>query len=278
LTGEVRRCRPLLGTYVEIAASGAAAGQLGDAVQGAFGEIERIERLMSAHDPDSELSRVNRDAARTGVSVSDDTFAVLERAHALAVESRGAFDYTVAPALARFGFLPARLALHSEGNYEDVRLLSGKRVRFARPLAIDLGGIAKGFAVDAAIDHLRGRGVASAIVNAGGDLRVYGGGATVVHLRHPSDPQSIGSSVSILDEALATSSPCFTEKARGDRRVSHLIDPRDGSARTGSISVSVRAAECWRADALTKVVLNAAAQLAETVLARHDAWAFVMSA
>lgn len=262
---------------MEITAAGADDARLVDAVRAAFAVVEGVQGRMSAHDPRSEVSRLNREAAAGPVTVSADTFAVLRRAHELAVESRGAFDYTVAPTLARWGFLPEPLAIDDPGGFRHVRLLRGNRVRFLRPLAIDLGGIAKGFAVDAAVDVLRGRGVDAGTVNAGGDLRVFGARPAVVHLRHPSRPQACARSLRLSNAALATSSPCFTETARHGRRVSHLVDPRNGSAVTGGISVSVRAADCWRADALTKVVLNSPA-LAASLLARHGAEAFVMTA
>jgi thiamine biosynthesis lipoprotein len=148
-------------------------------------------------------------------------------------------------------------------------------VCFLQPLALDLGGIAKGFAVDAAIQVLQRRGAVSAIVNTGGDLRVFGACPAVVHLRHPSAPQVLARRLELSGGALATSSPCFTERRWHGRPVSHLVNPRNSAAVTGSIAVSVRAAECWLADALTKVVLNAP-ETAEAVLRRHGA-GFVLS-
>src|SRR5207302_5110801 len=110
--------------------------------------IERIQMLMSAHDPASELSLLNREAACRTVTVSEEMFAVLRRADRLAAESNGAFDYTIAPVLARWGFLPAALKRKRPGNWRQVLLLPGRKVHFVQPLALDLGGIAKGFAVD----------------------------------------------------------------------------------------------------------------------------------
>jgi FAD:protein FMN transferase len=274
---EIRRCRPLLGTFVEIMASGPAERQLHHLVNAAFAAVERIQRLMSAHDPGSELSRVNSEAASGPVAVSRDTFSVLRRAHALASESGGAFDYTVAPTLARWGMLPASLGRDNPGGWRDVGLLRQRQVRFLRPLALDLGGIAKGFAVDRALGVLRAGGVTAALVNAGGDLRAFGRQPHLVHLRHPCLPQSFAGAIDLREAALATSSPCFTERPWHGRRVSHLVDPLRHTAITGGVSVSVRAAECWLADALTKIVLNAPV-LAERVLARHNAEAFLFTA
>jgi len=274
---EVRRCRPLLGTFVEITAIGSDETALHRVAHQAFAEIKRIQDLMSVHDPESELSLLNLEAENRPVTVSRETFEVLRCASWLAVESKGAFDFTVAPILARWGILPEVLQRENPGNWRNVLLLRGRQVRFLRPLALDLGGIAKGFAVDKAIETLRRGGVMSAVVNAGGDLRVFGAPSFTVHLRHPSCPQILARTIAVQEAALATSSPCFTERRWGGRRVSHLVNPLRRSAVIGVVSVTVRARQCWLADALTKVVLNAP-QLAQQLLAKYEAEAFMFTA
>lgn len=291
LNSEVRRCRPLLGTFVEIAARGSAGLRLGAdnidepdwnpalqvAIDRAFTAIERVQQLMSVHDPESELARVNAGAFLRPVKVSDDTFTVLERGLDLARASAGAFDFTIAPTLASWGLLPAHLRRRTQGNWRDFVLQSGNRVRFARPLAIDLGGIAKGFAVDAAIDSLRASNVVSASVNAGGDLRVFGPDESRIHLRHPVTAQPVAQTIALRNAALATSSPCFTRRQWRGRTVSHLVDPVKRRAIAQNVSVSIRASECWLADALTKVVLNASTTTATRLLEAHHAEAFILA-
>ena len=274
---EARRCRPLLGTFVENTASGLPEEKLQHAFNAAFAAVERIQRLMSAHDAESELSLLNRDAARHAVTVSAETFAVLRLADRLASESAGAFDYTIAPTLVRWGYRSGSLQRREPHGFRFVALRRGRQVRFLRPLALDLGGIAKGYAVDAAIETLATFGVTAALVNAGGDLRVFGPQPSTIHLRHPAAPQTFAHAIQLQQGALATSSPCFTEKDWCDRRVSHLVNPlRPDAAVTGGVSVSVRARECWLADALTKVVLNAPRR-AETLLRKYDAEAFMLT-
>ncbi|HZI32278.1 MAG TPA: FAD:protein FMN transferase [Candidatus Binatia bacterium] len=273
---EIRRCRPLLGTFVEITATGADECRLQSAVNAAFAAVENIQKLMSVHDADSELSQLNREAASHPVTVSRETFDVLRRADKLAAASDGAFDYTIAPLLARWGILPAPLKRKKFGSWRDVLLLRGRKVYFLQPLALDLGGIAKGFAVDKAIETLRKHGVGIAVVNAGGDLRVLGKEPSWIHLRHPACPQLFADKIQLSNAALATSSPCFTERNWRGRRVSHLVDSARRIAVAGAVSVTVRAQECWLADALTKVVLNAP-DLARKLLAKHHAEAFVMN-
>jgi FAD:protein FMN transferase len=273
----VRRCRPLLGTFVEITASGLDGAALASAVDAAFAAIERIQDLLSAYDPASELSLLNCEAAAHAVSVSLETFAVLRLAHRMATESGGAFDYTIAPTLAEWGLRPANLYRRNPGNWRHVRLLPGRNVLFLRPLTLDLGGIAKGFAVDAAIEVLRRHAVESAVVNAGGDLRVFGPQPTAIHLRHPAQPQTFAHTINLQHCAVATSSPCFTECTWHGQRVSHLVNSLQTTAITGQVSATVRARECWLADALTKVVLNAPRR-AEKLLAQYEAEAFMLTA
>jgi thiamine biosynthesis lipoprotein len=273
---EVQRCRPLLGTFVEITASGADAAVLPRAVHIAFGAVERVQRLMSAQDPQSELSRLNGEAARREVPVSTETFAILERGLALAAESDGAFDFTIAPLLAGWGLLPDALRRPGRGDWRDVRLLARHRVFFARPLAIDLGGIAKGFAVDLAVKVLRDNGAISGVVNAGGDLRAFGADARRVHLRHPGSGAVLSRCIELRNGALATSSPCFNQVRCRGRTFSHLVNPHTKQTITGARGVTVRAAECWLADALTKVVLVDPAR-ALRVLAQHQAEAFLLA-
>jgi thiamine biosynthesis lipoprotein len=274
---EIRRCRPLLGTFVEIIAFGMEEAKSRTAINAAFAAVEKIQTLMSAHDPASELSLLNREAASRSVSVSAQTFEVLGRAGKLARESGGAFDITVAPTLAEWGLLPANLRRQDQGSWRDVLLLRGRQVCFRRPLALDLGGIAKGFAVDRAIESLQAHGVKAACVNAGGDLRVFGELPSTIHLRHPARPQRFTRTITLRESALATSSPCFTERRWQKQRVSHLVNPLSHQAITGAVSVTVCAGECWLADALTKVVLNAPSR-AQELLAKYEAEAFVLTA
>src|SRR5690349_1263313 len=102
----VRRARPLLGTLVEISAAGVDERALVTAIGSAFSAVEKIQALMSYHDPFSELSRLNAAAHHEPTEVSAWTFAVLRTAQRLAAESDGVFDVTIAPRLASWGYLP----------------------------------------------------------------------------------------------------------------------------------------------------------------------------
>jgi len=280
---DVRRARPLLGTVVEIRAAGSNP-QLPRhaAVDAAFAVIERVQRLMSYHDPASDVSRLNRNAAAAAQLVDADTYAVIESALRLAELSDGAFDPCIGARLEQWGYLPAsaagsrpRCALG--GSWRDVELLGRRRVRFMRPVRLDLGGIAKGYAVDRAVQALQAAGMDEIVVNAGGDLRVAGAGAHTIRLRHPRAPHLSAAALTLKSAALATSAAYFSRRQLLDGEISALLDPRSSQPYLGRDCVSVRAADCMSADALTKVVLFAPPELAERVLATCGAQAFVQS-
>jgi thiamine biosynthesis lipoprotein len=256
-TIEVRRARPLLGTLVEIAARGGPREQIMTAIDRAFAAIECVHRLMSFHEADSDVSCINRRAHRVPVQVHPWTWRVLREALRLSRATRGAFDVTVADRLVRWGYLPratAQTASARSGDWRDVRLLAGHRVRLARPVLIDLGGIAKGFAVDRAVAALRNHGSASGLVNAGGDLRAFGALAHVVYLRHPASPGKLLPAFELVSGALATSADYFARRSWRGEAVAP-ITLRNRRTRATSASVTVEARTCMLADALTKICL-----------------------
>ena len=176
--------RPAMGTLVHVSASGPDATAAQRAVDAALATVERIERLMSFHDPGSELSRLNREAGRTPQTVHPWTWSVLRRALRVAEASDGLFDITVAPLLVREGLLPGTVDASLEcGKWQHIVLMPDRKVFLARPMLLDLGGIAKGFAVDRAIHELRREGCTQGTVNAGGDLRRFGPIPQPIHLR-----------------------------------------------------------------------------------------------
>ena len=230
---------------------------------------------MSFHDPTSELSRLNGDADRHEAFVSDETFAVLTLASEMFHASAGAFDVTIAPELVAWGYLPRLRSGSRHGTMADVELGPGRRVRFTRKLLIDLGGIAKGYAVDRAVDALREAGVSQGIVNAGGDLRVFGPHSALVHVRHPRTPHACVQLARVRESALATSALYFSRRRVRGRLVSPIVDHRGRVPCLETASVSVVAPTCAVADALTKVVLVRDAD-SSSVLQRFSASAIAL--
>lgn len=264
----IRRARPLLGTFVEITAWGLEETALRSAIDRAFHTIERLQSRLSVHDAASEVSRLNREANARPVRVSGDTWRVLRAAVRLSRQSGGAFDVTATRARA------SRRHCFLAGSFHDIKFLAARRVRFARPLRIDLGGIAKGYCVDRAVAELRRCGARAGLVNAGGDLRVFGERTFALHLRHPADPSQLVPWNRIRDAAVATSASYAT----GRRRCAgFVVDGRSGVRIGPGISVTVRASSALVADALTKVIAATGAQAAP-ILARYGAHAWVFTA
>lgn len=280
--GTLRRAQPWLGTLVGIEASGLPTAPLSRAVERAFAAVARVHNAMSFHDPDSELSHLNRRAHTGPVPVSGHLRRVLGAACRLSALTDGVFDVTVAPMLIRWRYLPRPASLpDARGSWRDIRLHADGTVAFARPLSIDLGGIAKGYAVDQAIAVLRRAGVPQACVNAGGDLRFYGREPRQIGVREPMrDPRQPGRLrllAPLLEGALATSCVADTRQQRAGGWCSPLIDPRSGQAFARADSITVLARSCLYADALTKpVALDPVA--CEPVLRRLRAQALVVPA
>ena len=247
-----RRARPLLGTFVEIEVSGAAGARMAAAVEAAFGAIADVHRLMSFHEADSDVSRLNREAALRPTAVHAWTFRVLEVAADLNRRSNGSFDIALAPVLQRLGLLPqtardrrtgALFAADSgAGSRDAIELLDEHAVRFHRAdVAIDLGGIAKGFAVDRAVEVLRRFDIPCGIVNAGGDLATFGTNPHRIDIRSPRNPGRIICSVDVANQALASSARRFDPFQAEDTASSAVIDPASLRPAHAVDGVSVRA-------------------------------------
>lgn len=262
------RARPLLGTLVEMAAPASPA-----AFERAFAAVEKVQLLMSYHDPASELSQLNRRAFREPVAVSPWTHDVLRSALEFAEQSGGAFDPTVAARLTALRFLPPTPGsprADGRASWRDVDLLPRRRIRFRRALRLDLGGIAKGFAVDRAVDILRTSGCEEALVNAGGDLRAFGPRPWAVAIRHPAAPGLAACEFPLHEAALATSAGYFSLRRHAGRQVTALVDGRTRQPLDPRRSVSVTAPSALLADALTKVVFSLGAAAAP-LLAQYAA-------
>jgi thiamine biosynthesis lipoprotein len=292
---DLRRARPLLGTVVEIAVGADDRARGHAAIDAAFAAVEQVHRLMCFHEADSDVSRLNREADHAPVAVHPWTFEVLAAAVEFRSVSAGLFDVTIAPHLQARGLLPRSFHRHAraypghlrrgancnrmfvrhdvdarnksghDGRVSDaISLGPGCTVRFSSSdIRIDLGGIAKGFAVDRAAEVLRSRGIVRGLVNAGGDLSAFGA-AHAVDLRDPRNAAALLGRIAVSDEAVASSASTMPGAAP-----SLIVDPRTGSA-SAALGATVLAPDCLTADALTKLVVLLGRDAAP-VLARYGA-------
>jgi thiamine biosynthesis lipoprotein len=241
------RCKPLLGTYVEISADA------DDAIDQAFLAIQLIQDLMGFHNPKSEISKINARAHLESIEVHDWTFQVLRAAQDLCESTNGMFDCGVGGKLVDSGLLPK----HSEhvgipcSSIMDLKLTEPNLVSSKTPLTLDLGGIAKGFAVDKAVEALQECGVASGHVNAGGDLRVFGNTSQEIQVRNPSNPSELISLGSLENGAIASSGLYYCDNSKLNQ--GHIVNPQTMEQIEFTESYTVIAPECIYADALTKV-------------------------
>ncbi len=260
-----RRAQPWLGTLVEVTLADA----LGDAAtacafDAAFTAVAEVHRLMSYHDAASDVAQINRMAVGSVIRVDAHTANVIRMALHLNAVTDGLFDIGCASKLVEWGYLPGsteKIAETSSGNAAHLISLhidDAGNVRKIAPVPIDLGGIAKGYAVDTAINALQALGVASACVNAGGDLRVFGENAYPVMIRDPRAPTQIAARIELKNAALATSGSYFSQKTVLGHKRSALVNCESGNALVDSVSATVQAADCMTADALTKLVLLSA--------------------
>jgi thiamine biosynthesis lipoprotein len=272
----IRRAQPWLGTLVDISVEGTSSQ---DAVTAAFAEIARLHGLMSFHDGASDIARINRALPGDVVRVDAATWHVLRLAGEIADLSGGAFDIACAPWLVDRRMLPSPApaqARPSARTSAAVFALGDEGDVCKRAAGwIDVGGIAKGYVVDAAVAVLEAAGVPGGCVNAGGDLRAFGTMQVPVAVRAPGAPGQAARHIMLCGAALATSGSYFSAREYRGGMVSALLDARDGHPLVSTASASVRAGRCAVADALTKVVL-ATGDCAHPALAALGATAFLI--
>ncbi len=247
------RCQALLGTFVEISTD----QDDSRAVNKAFAAVKQVQNLMGFHNPLSELSQINRWAHQVSLELHPWTAQILKVAQEIHKQSNGLFNCGIGHRLVVAGLLPRHIDLsrHKFGGIEDIYFLDSQLISSAKPLCLDLGGIAKGFAVDKAVESLISSGIKSGCVNAGGDLRVFGDIPKAVQIRNPSLPNQLIDIGSLQNGAIATSGLYFANR---DQQQSHIINPlaqKESEVHMDfSGSYSILAHECVYADALTKVL------------------------
>ena len=229
-------------------------------------EMHRIDRAMSPFKPQSELSRINGEAAKAPLPVSEEMFGLLERSVEFSILSDGAFDITFASVGRMFDYRnrvkPTDEQIASalpDFDYRHIRLERERRtVRFARSgVQIDLGGIAKGHAVDNCVALLKERGVKEALVVAGGDSRVIGdrrGRPWMIGIRDPRREDSMVAMMPLVDAAISTSGDYERYFEADGVRHHHILDPRTGTSATGARSVTIIGPDATTTEGVSKSV------------------------
>jgi len=264
----VRQSRLLMGTLCEVQVYHDDQAAALAAATAALDAMERVDELLSNYKPGSELSAMNREAAREPFHASTELFDFVNRCANYHRATEGAFDPTVGPLVRVWGFLTTHPARPSDAAIANAKAQSGfEKVTIdasARTIAyrtggveIDPGGIGKGYAVDQAVDVLRRRGIRSALVSAGGSTMFAIGSppgrpAWNLAVKNPNDPAKPFSFVSVRDASLSTSGVSERAVQAGGHRYAHVFDPRTGEPVEHMCQVTIVAPTGTASDALTK--------------------------
>ncbi len=275
----VERARYLMGTLCTAVVAHEDSGRASVALAEALDEIDRLEGVMSLWRDDSELARLNRSAASGPVACSADLAAVLDSALIMARLTHGAFDPTIAPLMDAWdmrgkGRVPGAAALASARERVGwpglVRDVDSRTIRFARSgMAVDLGGIGKGYALDRAAATLVRLGVRRALINLGGEVMTVGAGHNVT-VAHPASRMVPVVELGVGTACVSTSGQSERGFTAGGVRHGHVLDPRTGRPAPTTASVTVVCGSATRADALATALLVMGRERAARFLVGHD--------
>ncbi len=261
---QLRRSQLMMGTIIEIVAYGQDQNLLESAISAAFDEIARLEKRLSRYHEDSDVTRLSKSS--TGGEVAPETAAVIALGLDVAKRSQGAFDMTLGRLKAVWGFdkeapsVPDKNAITDalQGIGPQAISLDKNRVTKSSPqLMVDLGGVAKGYAVDQAIRVLKNHGITSGAVNAGGDMYLLGQHPERpwrIGIQHPRKQQGTVATVEIRDKAVVTSGDYERYFEQEGRRYHHIFDPATGMPARLCQSVTIIAESVALGDALATAV------------------------
>ena len=267
--------RLVMGTFARVVVIAADRSTANKCVETAFAEIHKVDELMSDYKSNSEISQVNRDGFKQAVKVSEQTIEVLQRSVYFSKLSDGAFDVTVGPLVDLFRVAGKQGAAPSEEEIDQARSKVGfeklelndlnKTVRFAVDgMRLDLGGIAKGYAVDKAIETAQKAGAIGAMVDIGGDLRCFGAAPQgkdnwLIGLQDPNLDKNTGGRdillrLKLVNAAVATSGDYQQFVLIEGKRYSHIVNRQTGTSAQGLSSVTIITDNATDADALATAV------------------------
>lgn len=232
----------------------------------AMAEVDRIEAAMSTYIPSSQISSVNAGAAKSPVTVTPELYQIIERSLALSALTNGAFDISYDSAGQLYDYRaqkrPVKDALTLALETVDYRLIEldpeNMTIRYRKPgVRMNLGGIAKGYAMESAIKLLEQAGVKHALAVAGGDTRILGdrqGEPWIVGVRDPDDEKGIVTRLALTDEAISTSGDYERFFVEGDVLYHHILTPQTGESVTGVRSATVVGPDAVMTDGLSTSV------------------------
>lgn len=258
-----RDARTIMGTRVEVELWSEDRQLAEKLIAGVMQEMNRIDKSMSTFKADSEISRINTRAGNQWVFPESDLFDLISFSVEMSEQTDGAFDITYA-SVGRYYDYRKKTRPDAEQvsvlldtiNFRNIRLdQKKKRLRFShKDTYIDLGGIAKGYAVDQCIKFLNAAGIKHAIVTAGGDSRILGdrrGRPWFLGIRHPRSDKDVIARMPVVNEAVSTSGDYERYFEQDGVRYHHILNPQTGDSAREVSSVTVIGKEAKRTDALS---------------------------
>ena len=233
------------------------------AINAVHKEMQRIDKSMSPFIKSSELAYINREAANKPIKISEELFQLISKAQSISRLSNGVFDITFASVGYLYNYRkhqrPDQQTINKQLKYIDYRLIQlfpkTRKIYFKQKgVRIDLGGIAKGYAVDRCINLVRQLGIKHAVIRAGGDSRLLGdknGKPWVTGIRHPRHKANYVAILPLQNTAISTSGDYERFFIEGDSRYHHIIQPTTGKSATASQSVTVIGPDATTTDALS---------------------------
>lgn len=256
--------RDIMGTRISLELWHADAAIAAGCGKQIFTEMHRIDALMSPYKSTSELSFINNNAAISTIDISAELAHLIGRSLYFSRISQGAFDITYASIGYAYDYRKGRkpsdqaVALRLDAiDYRHIRLEHRKLQFLDSDLRIDLGGIAKGYAVDRAIDIARSCGINQAMISAGGDSRIIGdkrGRPWIIGIRHPRKSDEVVLVLPLSDTAISTSGDYERFYIENGKRVHHIINPSTGRSAQASWSATVTGADAMTTDALSTTI------------------------
>lgn len=283
-----------MGTFAKITCIGENKDFCSSVIDEAFEEIGRVENLLSKFKESSEISILNNSGTKP-IKIGEETLQVLKEAKQFYEISGGAFDISISPLLELWGFYDRDKVITelSDGDIKEKLNLIGSekiiidkdnfRVNFELPgMAVDLGGIAKGYAVDKARDVMLNLGVKNALVSIGGEIYCIGEGIEKkgwnIGIRHPLEPNKIIAAINLKNKAVSTSGTYENFVEIKGRRFGHIINPRTGyPVENDLVSVTIIADDCTTTDALATAVFVLGKENGLKLIKKYKAEAVLIS-
>jgi len=259
--------RLLLDTVVDIQVISSDDARANQAIAAAYGEIQRIERLISRYHQDSQIVALNKNAGVESVAVSPEVRDLLQRGKEYSILTDGLFDIAIGALVNLWGIGTEHERIPTDEeiqqtlpriNLAALDLANPQHVSITQPgISVDLGGIGKGYAIDRAWQTLKDHGIEKALINAGGNIRCIGtradGKPWRIGIRHPRQDGILGV-IEVTEKAVATSGDYERYFLKGGTRYHHILDPRTGKPAQGCQSVTILAPTAEMADALSTSV------------------------